>query len=222
MDWKVRFFGSVLGYVWSLLRPLLLFGILYLVFSEVVGAGDGVEHYPIVLLSGMMLYFFYGEVTGAATTSLVDREALVRKVGFPRMVVPLAVALVGVVQPGAEPRRARDLPRAERRDRPLDAGCSSRSRSCWSASSPPAPGCCSPRSTCASATSSRSGTSSSRRCSTRRRSSTRSRSCRRSPSALAHVMMASPLAALIQGRATCCWAATRRRRPPRSAARSGC
>lgn len=95
MDWKVRFFGSVLGYVWSLLRPLLLFGILYLVFSEVVGAGDGVEHYPIVLLSGMMLYFFYAEVTGAAATSLVDRESLVRKVGFPRMVVPLAVAVVG-------------------------------------------------------------------------------------------------------------------------------
>ncbi len=91
----MRFFGSALGYLWSLLRPLMLFGILYLVFSEVVGAGDGVEHYPIVLLSGMMLYFFFGEVTGAATTSLVDREALVRKVGFPRMVVPLAVTLVG-------------------------------------------------------------------------------------------------------------------------------
>jgi ABC-2 type transport system permease protein len=94
-DWKVRFFGSVLGYIWSLLRPLLLFGILYVVFSEVVGTGDNVEHFPIVLLSGMMLYFFFGEVTGAATTSLVDREALVRKVGFPRMVVPLAVAVVG-------------------------------------------------------------------------------------------------------------------------------
>jgi ABC-2 type transport system permease protein len=95
MDWKVRFLGSVLGYVWSLLRPLLLFGILYLVFSEVVGAGDNVEHFPIVLLSGMMLYFFFAEVTGASATSLVDREALVRKVGFPRMVVPLAVTLVG-------------------------------------------------------------------------------------------------------------------------------
>ena len=95
MDWKVRFFGSVLGYVWSLLRPLLLFGILYLVFSEVVGAGDDVEHFPIVLLSGMVLFFFFSEVTGSAATSLVDREALVRKVGFPRMVVPLAVTLVG-------------------------------------------------------------------------------------------------------------------------------
>src|SRR6185503_10561151 len=44
----------------------------------------------------MMLYSFFGEVTGASATSLVDREALVRKVGFPRMVVPLAVTLVGI------------------------------------------------------------------------------------------------------------------------------
>jgi ABC-2 type transport system permease protein len=93
-DWKVRFFGSALGYLWSLLRPLMLFGILFFVFSEVVGAGKGVAHFPIVLLSGMMLYFFFGDVTGAAVTSLVDREALVRKVGFPRLVVPLAVTVV--------------------------------------------------------------------------------------------------------------------------------
>ena len=73
----------------------MLFGILDLVFSEVVGAGDDVEHFPIVLLSGMVLYFFFSEVTGAASTSLVDRESLVRKVGFPRMVVPLAVTVVG-------------------------------------------------------------------------------------------------------------------------------
>ena len=93
-DWKVRFFGSALGYLWSLLRPLMLFGILYFVFSEVVGAGDDVAHFPIVLLSGMMIYFFFADTTGAAVTSLVDRESLVRKVGFPRLVVPLAVALV--------------------------------------------------------------------------------------------------------------------------------
>jgi ABC-2 type transport system permease protein len=93
-DWKVRFFGSALGYLWSLLRPLMLFGILFFVFSEVVGAGDNVAHFPIVLLSGMMIYFFFADTTGAAVTSLVDRESLVRKVGFPRLVVPLAVALV--------------------------------------------------------------------------------------------------------------------------------
>jgi ABC-2 type transport system permease protein len=96
-DWKVRFYGSALGYVWSLLRPLLLFGIVYFVFSYVVKAGAGVEHYGVILLLAMVLYFFFSEVTGSGVTSMVDRESLLRKVGFPRAVVPLAVALVAAM-----------------------------------------------------------------------------------------------------------------------------
>ena len=96
-DWKVRFYGSALGYVWSLLRPLLLFGIVYFVFSEVIEAGAGVEHYGVILLLAMILYFFFAEVTGAGVTSMVDRESLLRKVGFPRAVVPLSVALVAAM-----------------------------------------------------------------------------------------------------------------------------
>ena len=96
-DWKVRFYGSALGYVWSLLRPLMLFGIVYFVFSYVVKAGAGVEHYGVMLLLAMILYFFFSEVTGAGVTSMIDRESLLRKVGFPRAVVPLAVALVAAM-----------------------------------------------------------------------------------------------------------------------------
>lgn len=92
-DWKLRFFGSVLGYAWSLLRPLLLFGILYVVFSQIVRIGDSVENYPIVLLVGVVLFTYFAEVTGDCVTSVVDRESLVRKVSFPRMVVPLSVAV---------------------------------------------------------------------------------------------------------------------------------
>src|SRR3954464_6315511 len=86
-DWKLRFFGSVLGYVWSLLRPVLLFGILYVVFSEVVDVGAGVQDYPLLLLAGMVLFFTFSEMTSGAVTSVVDRETLVRKVAFPRMAV---------------------------------------------------------------------------------------------------------------------------------------
>ncbi|HEX4364699.1 MAG TPA: ABC transporter permease [Solirubrobacteraceae bacterium] len=96
-DWKVRFYGSALGYVWSLLRPLLLFGIVYFIFSDVVKAGAGVPYYGVILLLAMILYFFFSEVTGAGVTSMVDRESLLRKVGFPRAVVPLAVALVAAM-----------------------------------------------------------------------------------------------------------------------------
>jgi ABC-2 type transport system permease protein len=75
----------------------MLFGIVYFVFSYVVKAGAGVEHYGVILLLAMILYFFFSEVTGSGVTSMVDRESLLRKVGFPRAVVPLAVALVAAM-----------------------------------------------------------------------------------------------------------------------------
>jgi ABC-2 type transport system permease protein len=92
-DFKLRFFGSALGYLWSLVRPLLLFGVLYFVFTEVVRFGGGVKNYPAYLLTAIMLFSFFSETTSRGVSSLVDRENLLRKVRFPRMVIPLSVAL---------------------------------------------------------------------------------------------------------------------------------
>jgi ABC-2 type transport system permease protein len=92
-DFKVRFFGSVLGYLWTLMRPLMLFGVLYVVFTEVVRFGKGIPHYPVYLLTSLMLFSFFGETTTRGVTSLVERESLLRKVRFPRLVIPLSVAL---------------------------------------------------------------------------------------------------------------------------------
>jgi ABC-2 type transport system permease protein len=92
-DFKLRFFGSVLGYVWTLVRPLLLFGVIYVVFTEIVRFGTGVEHYPVYLLTSIVLFSFFAEATSRGVTSLVDRENLLRKIRFPRLVIPLSVAL---------------------------------------------------------------------------------------------------------------------------------
>ena len=92
-EWKLRFFGSVLGYVWSLLRPLLLFGILYVVFSHVVKVGGQTTYYPIQLLIGVILFTYFADVASGSVESLVESEPLLRKVAFPRMVVPLAVVM---------------------------------------------------------------------------------------------------------------------------------
>jgi ABC-2 type transport system permease protein len=94
-DWKLRFYGSALGYLWSLLRPLLLFGMLLFVFSQIVRIGGDVNQYPVVLLIGVVLFSYFSDVTGDAVESVLDREQLVRKVSFPRMVVPLSVTLAG-------------------------------------------------------------------------------------------------------------------------------
>jgi ABC-2 type transport system permease protein len=92
-EFKLRFFGSALGYLWQLMRPLLLFGVLYLVFTEFVRLGGGVRLYPVVLLMNIVLFTFFTEGSSGAVTSVVDREGLVRKIQFPRMAIPTSVVL---------------------------------------------------------------------------------------------------------------------------------
>ena len=94
MEFKLRFFGSVLGYLWQLMRPLMLFGVLYVVFTEFVRVGEGIESYPAILLTGVVLYTFFADATGNSVTAVLDRENLVRKIEFPRLVVPAAVVLL--------------------------------------------------------------------------------------------------------------------------------
>jgi len=95
-DFKLRYFGSVLGYFWQLARPLLFFGVIYVFFTEVLHVDRGVPHYGVYLLTGIVLWTFFGEATGNAIQSLVAREALLRKVRFPRLAVPLAVTTTSV------------------------------------------------------------------------------------------------------------------------------
>jgi len=99
-DFKLKFFGSVLGYVWQLMRPLLLFGVLYVVFTEVVDLGGGVPFYGVMLLMGIVLFSFFSEATGMAVTCMTDRESLVRRLDFPRLAIPTAVLLTGLMNLG--------------------------------------------------------------------------------------------------------------------------
>jgi len=100
MQWKLRFFGSALGYLWQLVRPLLLFLVLYVFFTKVakVGATKGPEYhyYGAQLLASIVLFTFFGEATMGAVRSVVDNEVLVRKIQFPRMVIPLSIVLLSV------------------------------------------------------------------------------------------------------------------------------
>ena len=96
-NYKLTYFGSALGYVWSLMRPLLLFGVLYVVFSQIVRFGGDVKHYAMLLLLNIVLFNFFQEATGRSVTSVVDNEPLVRKMHFPRMVIPLSTVLTAAL-----------------------------------------------------------------------------------------------------------------------------
>jgi ABC-2 type transport system permease protein len=96
-EFRLSYFGSVLGYLWSLMRPLMLFGVLYLVFSQILRFGHQIRYYPVLLLFNIVLFTFFSEASGAAVTSVLNRENLVRKMHFPRMVIPLSTVLTSLL-----------------------------------------------------------------------------------------------------------------------------
>jgi ABC-2 type transport system permease protein len=92
-EFRATYHGTALGYLWSLARPLMLFGILLVVFTQVFRLGSEVPNYPVLLLFNVMLFTFFAEATGLAVTSVVRQENVVRKMQFPRMVIPLSIVL---------------------------------------------------------------------------------------------------------------------------------
>ena len=99
-EFKRVYFGTVLGYLWSLVRPLMFFGVLLFVFTKVFRVGHGLPYYPVLLLLGIVLYTFFQEATTASVTSVVGQEGVVRKTQFPRLVIPLSTVLTGAFNLG--------------------------------------------------------------------------------------------------------------------------
>lgn len=92
-EFKRTYFGTVLGYVWSLVRPLMLFGVLLFVFTQVFKLGSSLPNYPVLLLLGIVLFTLFQESTQTSVTSVVSQEGIVRKTQFPRLVIPLSTVL---------------------------------------------------------------------------------------------------------------------------------
>jgi ABC-2 type transport system permease protein len=91
-EFKRTYFGTVLGYLWSLCRPLLLFAVMLVVFTHLLRFSN-VAHYPVLLLMKIVLFGFFSEATNSAVPSIVSNEAIVRKTQFPRLVIPRSVVL---------------------------------------------------------------------------------------------------------------------------------
>lgn len=103
-EFKLRFYGSVLGYVWTLMKPLLLFAVMWVFFTKIGHVNDGKKpgekYYGAQLLGSIVLFTFFIEGTTNAVRSVVDRENLVRKIHFPRLVIPLSVVLLAMFNLG--------------------------------------------------------------------------------------------------------------------------
>lgn len=99
-DFKVRYQGSALGYVWSLLKPLLLFAVLYVLFTYIAPIGKGVEHYGVSLLIGIVLWNFFAETTMVGASSVVANGDLIRKISIPRYLVVVASSFSALINLG--------------------------------------------------------------------------------------------------------------------------
>lgn len=99
-DFKLRYQGSFLGYLWSLLRPLAIFLILYIVFVRFLKVGSDVPHFPVYLLLGIVIWNYFSEVTNNGVSSIVGRGDVLRKINFPKYVVVLSGSLSALINLG--------------------------------------------------------------------------------------------------------------------------
>lgn len=96
-DFKLRYQGSILGYAWSLLRPLLLFLILYVVFVRFLKIGGDIPHFPVYLLLGIVIWNFFAEMTSQSLGSIVARGDLIRKIRIPRWIIVLSSSISALI-----------------------------------------------------------------------------------------------------------------------------
>jgi ABC-2 type transport system permease protein len=95
-EFRRSYLGTALGYLWSFARPLMLFGVLLLVFTQAFDLGERVQQYPVLLLFNIVLFGFFQEATVLAVGSIVASEPIVRRTQFPRLVIPLSVVLTSL------------------------------------------------------------------------------------------------------------------------------
>ncbi len=96
-DFKLKYQGSALGYLWSLVKPLMFFGVLYIVFTHFFKIGGSIPNYPVYLLLGIILWTYFAETTMMSMSSIVEKGELIRKVYFPRIVLIVSTSITTII-----------------------------------------------------------------------------------------------------------------------------
>src|SRR4051795_5111162 len=96
-DFRMRYVDAVLGYFWALMRPLITFGIVFLFLRQILSFGGSIVNFAPMLMINIILFQFFQETTNRGLRSLASKEGLVRKMRFPRMVIPLSSALTATM-----------------------------------------------------------------------------------------------------------------------------
>lgn len=96
-EFRTQYARTALGFLWSIVRPLVYFGVIFLILREVLRFGPGVKDYGIILVLNLILFTYFQEATTRAVRSVSQREPMVRKMQFPRIIIPLSVSLTAAL-----------------------------------------------------------------------------------------------------------------------------
>ena len=96
-DFKLRYQGSLMGHLWSILKPMMLFTVMYMVFIHFLRFGSDVPHFEVALLLGMVMWTFFQETTSMGLVSIVSRGDLLRKLSFPNEIIVIAVSINAMI-----------------------------------------------------------------------------------------------------------------------------
>ncbi|WP_419030742.1 ABC transporter permease [Collinsella stercoris] len=96
-DFLLRYQGSFLGIAWSVLKPLMLFCVMYVVFVKFLRFSDGTETFPLVLLLGISLWNFFTEATTLGLCSMTTRGDLLRKINFPKYIIVISATINALI-----------------------------------------------------------------------------------------------------------------------------
>jgi ABC-2 type transport system permease protein len=99
-EFKLRYQGSALGYMWSVLKPLFLFAILYIVFEKFLRLGRDIENFPVYLLLGVVMWTFFTEATNNGLQSIIARGDLIRKINFPKYIIVISGTISALINLG--------------------------------------------------------------------------------------------------------------------------
>jgi ABC-2 type transport system permease protein len=94
-DFKLKYAGSILGYIWSVTKPLLYFTVLWVVFGSLFKSG--IHKFPLYLIVGLVLWTFVADAVSATLPSIVSRGSILRRISFPPIVIPVAATLTAVM-----------------------------------------------------------------------------------------------------------------------------
>ncbi len=100
VDLKLRYKNSVLGFLWSILEPLLMLGVLYFVFSYIFPSQ--IKNYPLYILLGIIIWNFFSRSTSMGMNSILGRSGLVITMNFPKSILPISANITSLLMMGLE------------------------------------------------------------------------------------------------------------------------